>query len=194
MNVRVRLLGLLVPCAFVAKPRLPVERLTLGSLSLSLGVTSFDQVASRLGASPIAHTGDAGESRYQACYVSPGAHRATYYIESDEMGSGERVTQVEAIAPGARAAAEDSLLAGECPPLATPIHVRTDRGIELGLSRQDVERRMGGRGRDSSGVIIYSGSETRRVKDSPMTAWSFLRLRYRAGRLVAFAAAAGLTD
>ena len=194
MKMRVGLLGLVVPFAYVTGAKLPVERITLGSLSLSLGETSFANVATRLGTAPIVHAGDAGESRYQACYRSPAPDNATYYLASDELGSGERITQFEAIAPGAATAAQDSPLAHVCRQLTRRLRVRTDRGVELGVARHEIERRLGGPGRDSSGVVIYSGSEIRRANDFRATAWSVLRLRYNGGRLVAFAAAAGITD
>jgi len=44
------------------------------------------------------------------------------------------------------------------------------------------------------GVTIYDGSEARRGRTARATAWSSLRLRYVGGRLVAFSAAAGITD
>jgi hypothetical protein len=161
---------------------------------VSLGETTFAQVSQRLGAAPIVHTGDAGESRYQACYVSADAHPATYYLESDEMGSGTRVTQFEAIAAGGATAAEEGLLGHDCRRLTGTPAVRTDRGVALGLARAEVEQRMGGSGRDSSGVTIYDGSEDRRGRTARTTAWSSLRLRYVGGRLVAFSAAAGITN
>ena len=159
-----------------------------------LGETSFDQLGRRLGSAHIAHTGDAGESRYQACKRPQGADTPSYYFERDEMGSGERVTQFEAIARGATTAAEDSPLLQNCRVLRDAPRVQTDRGVALGLSRSEVERRLGGRGRDSSGVTLYSAIEVRRVKGVRATAWSSIRLRYRAGRVVALAAAAGITN
>lgn len=187
-------LVLLAISGVLALPKLPVERVTLGGIELSLGETTFKEIAEHLGPASVAHMGDAGESRYQACYRSPASPRVAYYLESDEMGAGERITQFEAIAAGSATAAEDSVFAGHCGTLTASMPVRTDRGIELGLSRPEVERHLGSRGRDSSGVVIYSASETRRAKDFRATAWSVLRLRYHAGRVVAFAAAAGITD
>jgi hypothetical protein len=189
-----KLLVLLALPALPAQPTLPVERVALGAIQLALGETTFDQIAQRLGPTEIAHTGDAGESRYQACYRSPGSPSVAYYLESDAMGGGQRITQFEAIAAGSGTAAEDSILARNCRMLTEAMRARTDRGVELGLRRSEVERRLGGRGRDSSGVVIYSASEVRRAKAFRATAWSVLRLRYSAGRLVAFAAATGITD
>ena len=194
MDMRLRVLGLLVPFAFFGPPKLPVQRIALGTFSLALGETSFADVATRFGLASIVHTGDAGGSRYQACYRSPERDQPTYYLESDEMGSGERITQFEAIAQGARTAAEDSVLAHPCHLLTSRLRVRTDRGVALGISRQAIERRLGGPGRDSAGVVIYSGSEIRRAMGVRATAWSVLRLRYSGDRVVAFAAAAGIAD
>jgi hypothetical protein len=94
--------------------QLPVDHVTLGSFRIVLSETMFADVARTFGAAPVVHTGDAGDSRVQACYRPPGANQPTYYLVSDEMGGGERITQFEALSAGATTVAEDSLLASQC--------------------------------------------------------------------------------
>jgi hypothetical protein len=171
-----------------------VDHISLADTSVVLGETTFKQVADKLGTAPIAHVGDAGASRYQVCYRSSGSSPVTYYLQSDEMGGGDHIDQFEAVGAQSSSSAEDPPIANECPPLRETRAARTDRGIMLGMKRAEVERRLGGKGRDSAGVVIYEARETRRNKKLRATAWSLFRFRYVQGRLAAFTAAANITD
>lgn len=161
-------------------------RASLGIATITLEKTTFHDVARTLGSAPIAHVGDAGGSRYQACYRADGPTPATYYLESGEMGSGTRVMQVGGVGPGAATAAEDPVIATRCRALVSGARpLTTDRGIALGLARADVERRVRGHGRDSSGVTLYEWSEDHGRGVDAYNVYSWLRVRYHNGRVAA---------
>jgi hypothetical protein len=169
---------------------LPVEVVTLGNVRIVLTETTFAAVANKLGRAPLAHAGDAGGSRTQACYRSADPQPTTYYLESGEMGANEQIMQVDVISAGSAAATPDPPIARECRVLAPATTARTDRGIRLGLSRAEVDRRLRVRGRDSAGIAIYDRSEKRRIGGRTYDAWAWLHVRYLENRVVAFSAGA----
>src|SRR4051812_2405562 len=105
-------LGSLVVAAGLASPL--TSRVTLGTATIRLEEATFASVAKKLGPAPITHVGDAGGSRYQACYAASQPRPARYYLESGEMGGGDHVMQVDAVAPGVATAAEDPVIATSC--------------------------------------------------------------------------------
>ena len=163
------------------------SRVTLGSATIRLEETTFASVARKLGDASIMHVGDAGGSRYQACYAANGTAPARYYLESGEMGGGDRVMQVDAVGVDVATAAEDPIIATHCRTLlpGTP-PLTTNRGIRLGLTRADVERRVQRRGRDSAGVMLYERSDAHGRGALAYDVFSWLRVRYSNGRVAAF--------
>jgi hypothetical protein len=178
-------LGSLFVVAGLASPL--TSRVILGSATIRLEETTFASVARKLGEASIIHVGDAGGSRYQACYAASGPVPARYYLESGEMGGGDRVMQVDAVGVDVATAAEDPVIATNCRALlpGTP-PLTTNRGIRLGLTRADVERRVQRRGCDSAGVTLYERSEDHGRGANASNVFSWLRVRYSNGRVAAF--------
>ena len=174
--------------------KLPVEAVTVGDLKIVFSVTSFQDVARALGRLRTAHTGDAGESRTQGCYTTSGPDPVALYVESDEMGASKFIMGVDVAGAGVPAASYDPVIAKACTRLLQKtLEIRTDRGITLGLPRSEVERLMGGKGRDSAGITIYEATERRRDQNGAFDASSELLIRYRKGRVAAFHAGAVFT-
>jgi hypothetical protein len=164
-----------------------VGRVTIGPATIALEETTFAAVAKQLGEAPITRLGDAGGSRAQACYETSGPRQTIYYLESGEMGGGERIMQVDAVSVGTVTAAEDSIIATHCRALASGTRAATtDHGIMLYQLRAEVERRLHSPGRDSSGVTLYSKAETRGTGTRAYDVSSWFRVRYLRGRVVAF--------
>jgi hypothetical protein len=164
-----------------------VARVTIGPATITLEETTFAAVAKQLGEAPISRAGDAGDSRAQACYATRGPRQVIYYLESGEMGGGERIMQVDAVSVGAATAAEDSILATHCRALASgAMAAQTDRGIMLGQLRTDVERRLHLHGRDSAGITMYTKSEKHGTGARAYDVSSWFRVRYLRGRVAAF--------
>jgi hypothetical protein len=178
-------------CLLLAVPAVAplVARVTIGPATIALEETTFAAVAKQLGEAPIIHAGDAGGSRAQSCYATGGPQRTIYYLESDEMGGGERIMQVDVVSEGAATAAEDSILATHCRTIAAGAKTATtDRGITLHQLRADVERRLQSRGRDSAGIALYAKSEEHGAGAQAYDVSSWFRVRYLRGRVVAFSA------
>jgi hypothetical protein len=164
-----------------------VARVTIGPATIALEETTFATVAKQLGVAPIIRTGDAGGSRAQACYATSGPRQTVYYLESGEMGGGERIMQVDVVGVGAATAAEDSIIATHCRTLAPGAQTATtDRGIVLDQLRAEVERRLHFRGRDSAGVTLYAKSEKHGIGARAYDVSSWFRVRYLRGRVAAF--------
>jgi hypothetical protein len=160
---------------------------TIGPAKIELEETTFAAVAKQLGEVRLAHTGDAGGSRVQACYVTAGHAPTTYYLESGEMGGGDRIMHLDVVGAGSTTAAEDTVIATRCTTLASRVRsARTNSGIMLGLSRAQVERRLQMRGRDSAGVTLYDKSEAHGRGPSAYDVSSWVRVRYLKGRVRAF--------
>ncbi|MEP6729195.1 MAG: hypothetical protein ABJE10_01090 [bacterium] len=179
-------LGYALVTAAVVSPL--VAHVTIGPATIALEETTFAAVAKQLGEAPIVRAGDAGGGRAQTCYATSGPRPTVYYLESGEMGGGERIMQVDAVSAGTATAAEDSIIATRCHTLAPgTTAAKTDRGIMLDQSRADVERRLQVVGRDSAGVTLYSKSEEHGTSASyDISSW--VRVRYIAGRVAAFSA------
>jgi hypothetical protein len=178
-------LGCLLVAAAAGSPL--VARVTIGPATIALEETTFAAVAQQLGEAPITRAGDAGGSRAQACYATIGPRQTIYYLESGEMGGGERIMQVDAVGVGTATAAEDAIIATHCRTLASGAKAATtDRGIMLYQLRAEVERRLHSRGRDSAGVTLYSKAEKRGTGARAYDVSSWFRVRYRQGRVVAF--------
>lgn len=166
---------------------LPVESITLGGVRLELGETTFAAAERLLGAVPRDSGGDAAGFRTQACYRTSGRAPTTVYLEGGEMGSGEIVTQVEVIGVASSPAGYDPPIAKRCGVLrGSPLPIRTDRGVELGMTRSELEHRLGRAGQDSAGITTYEATGTRTRKDGLQDAWSKLRVRYQRGHVTAF--------
>ena len=164
-----------------------VRHVTVGPARVELEETTFEAVAKQLGYAPLAHTGDAGGSRTQVCYATGGTRGARYYLESSEMGGGDRITQVDVVGAGSSTAAEEPVIASRCRTLASGAGAeRTDRGIRLGLSREAVDRSLALHGRDSAGVTLYEKSEDHGTGPSAYNVASWFRVRYASGRVAAF--------
>jgi hypothetical protein len=178
-------LGYLFAATTIASPL--VRRVTIGHATIELEETTFAAAAKRLGNAPIVQTGDAGGSRAQACYATVGTRPTRYYLESSEMGGGDRITRVDVVSSGSATAAEEHIIATRCTPLARSAPAaRTDRGIMLGLSRQAVDRRLRLHGRDSAGVTLYEKSEYQGTGTKVYNVSSWFRVRYMRGRVTAF--------
>src|SRR6476620_2531557 len=102
-----RVRALLAIVVVLAAAPLPVDKVQLPGIRVTLGETPLADAAKVLGRARVSHPGDAGESRYQTCYQLSGSDRAKLYLEAGEMSGGERIEQVEVIASGATTAAED---------------------------------------------------------------------------------------
>ncbi len=182
--MKVVLIGLSAAAA-LASPL--VRHVTVGPARVALEKTTFAVVAKQIGYAPLARTGDAGSSRTQACYAAGGTRGTRYYLESSEMGGGDRVTQVDVVGAGSVTAAEDSIIASRCMSLAPDAPgASTDRGIMLGLSRKAVDRRLVQHGRDSAGVTLYEKSEDHGSGQNAYSVASWFRVRYTRGRVAAF--------
>jgi hypothetical protein len=166
-----------------------VRRITIGSAKIELEETTFAEVAKQLGDAPIVRSGDAGSSRAQVCYATRGLRPTSYYLESSEMGGGERITQVDVVSSGSVPTATDPVIATHCVYLATgAARAKTDQGIMIGLLRQDVERRLHLRGHDSAGVTLYEKSEDHGTGANAYNVSSSFRVRYTKHRVTAFSA------
>lgn len=182
---KILFLGALLAAAGAASPI--TSRVRIGTATIRLEETTFDRVARQLGPTPIAHVGDAGGSRYQACYAASGPAPARYYLESGEMGGGDHIIQVDAVGAGVASAAPDPVIASQCRSLLPgALPIRTDRGVILGLARAEVEHRVHLHGRDSAGVTIYDRSEDHGRGSGAYNVFSWLRVRYANGRVAAF--------
>jgi hypothetical protein len=160
---------------------------TIGPATITLEESTFVTVAKQLGDSPLSQRGDAGESRVQTCYVTAGARPTTYFLESGEMGGGDHIVQVDVVGSRRTTAAEAPIIATRCTKLAAAIPTaRTDRGLRLGLSRSDVERRLNVRGRERAGVTVYEKEEKRQDGARVFDVSSWVRVRYVGGRVAAF--------
>lgn len=171
-----------------------VRSVTVGRARVDLEDTTFTEVASLLGEAPIVRVGDAGGSRAQACYRFGRSTPTTFYLESSEMGGDQRITQVDVVGPGAATAAEEPIIAARCARIAVLTAGTTDRGVKLGLTRRDVERLLRAAGRDSAGITLYAKSERSRRGARALDVSSWLRVRYRGGRVAAFSTGVVTTD
>ena len=178
---------LLAAILTVTRAALPVEVLSVGAVRIQLGETTFAIAERSLGAAQRDSAGDAAGFRTQSCYRSVGRSPTTIYLEGGEMGSGKIITQVEVIGASSRSAGFEPPLAKRCGVLReSPRHIRTDHGVELGITRSELERRIGLGGHDSAGVTTYEATATRQRNGASKDAWSKLRVRYHGNRVMAF--------
>lgn len=157
----------LAPLLNVVSPHTPTALLTylqVGSVRIGLtvdtlvehgrrvpvGFSSLAHVQKILTAAEIGARGDAASSLKWVCYRLSGDAPMSLLLESDEMGGGD-VDGFELVPAGSRRALEHKCARLDVPASA----VETDKGIRLGLSRRQVEGRLGVAGRDSAGVVIF---------------------------------------
>ena len=162
-------------------------RISIGPATIVLEESTFATVARQLGDAPLSQQGDAGDSRVQACYVTAGPAPTTYYLESGEMGGGDHILQVDVVGPNRTTAAAAPIIAKRCSRLAAGMRIATtERGLALGMSRVDFERRLHMRGREHGGVTLYEKAEKREERARVFDVTSWVRVRYVAGRVAAF--------
>jgi hypothetical protein len=125
----------------LSQQKLPLDSLRVGSTELTFNYSmSFPQVAARLGTAHLYQSGDAGEFMVWVCYrTTVEGDSAILAVISSELGGGERVTSFSLFRPG-----RDWRIERQCASLSLPASaIVTDRGIRLGMTRAQVEERLG---------------------------------------------------
>jgi len=144
------LIGLMVLCLAPQTPRPLVTSVTAAGATLSLESSTFMDVSARFGPwGQITHRGDAAEAEASVCYrLSAAGSTGRLAFLSGEVGGLEFVSGFRvSLAP-----ADTS-----CGRLAiAPAAVRTERGLHLGQSRQQMADLLGGHGRDSADVVVWT--------------------------------------
>jgi hypothetical protein len=166
-------------------PLFPFEFLTVGSYRLYGDSTNFGEARKLLGPAGLQRVGHGHDAVPFICYLGGDAKDAfTLVLETDdEMGGPEQnILRIRVVRRGYEARLER-----RCSPLRVRAKLpTTDRGIHLGMTRQEIEKVLGRRGRDSSGVLIYERTETRKGSTCPTyDAVSRLALQFAGGRVVA---------
>ena len=166
-------------------PLFPFEFVTVGSYRVYGNSTNFGEARKLLGPAGLQRVGHGHDAVPFICYLGGHAKGAfTLALETDdEMGGPEQsILRVRVVRRGYEAG-----LDRRCSPLRVRAKLpTTDRGIHLGMTRQEIEKVLGRRGRDSSGVLIYERTETRKGSTCPTyDATSRLALQFAEGRVVA---------
>lgn len=188
MNAPVKFLALL--CLGGVVPTSPlVTHVSIGAASIVLEESTFATAAKQLGTASLVRFGDGGDGRVQACYQVPGAAGATYYLDSGEMGGGERIMEVEVVGRGQSTAAASPVIATNCAVLAADTGTAmTETGLRLGLSRAEAERLLQILGSERDGVALYERTEKSVEGARVVDVSSRIRIRYVRGRVAAFSA------
>jgi hypothetical protein len=165
-------------------PLFPFEFVTVGSYRVYGDSTNFGEARKRLGPAGLQRVGHGHDAVPFICYLGGGAKDAfTLALETDdEMGGPEQsILRVRVVRRG-----YEPGLDRRCSPLRVRARLpTTDRGIHLGMTRQEIEKVLGRGGRDSSGVLIYERTETRKGSTCPTyDAMSRLALQFVEGRVV----------
>jgi hypothetical protein len=147
--------------------------------------SSLADLQAALGRAASYSTGDASTSMRLVCYQLRGHPAMTLVFESGEMGGGTWLTGFDFVPAGSRPELEH-----RCRPIETPSDsVVTNRGLQLGVTRAQVDAFLSLSGRDSAGFVLYESSiDTTAVvngKRESCALGSSFRLRFDAGRLAA---------
>jgi hypothetical protein len=166
-------------------PLFPFEFVTVGSYRVYSDSTNFGEARKLLGSAGLQRVGHGHDAVSFICYLGGDAKDAfTLALETDdEMGGSEQsILRVRVVRRGYEAG-----LDRRCSPLRVRANLpTTDRGIHLGMTRHEIEKVLGRGGRDSSGVLIYERTETRKGSTCPTyDAMSSLALQFAEGRVVA---------
>ena len=149
-----------------------------------LAPATLQSVTLLLGPAAASDSGDAGESNRWVCYRLAGTPAMSLVLESGEMGGGKWLTGFTFVPAGSRPDLER-----ECARSAlAATSVQTDHGLRLGLTRNQVNARLGAVGRDSAGVVLYERSVQVGKEEAPesYTKGSGFTVTLGAGRVVAF--------
>jgi len=121
--------------------RMPASRLRLGALDIVLEETTLAQVQAALAAGRIAERGDAGDHILWLCYTVEGEHarQRLWLVSSGELGGAEHV--VDGVA--AAVVPAGAPVPASCPLLPARLTLSLDREIWLGLTRDELIRRLG---------------------------------------------------
>lgn len=121
--------------------RMPASRLRLGALDIVLEETTLARVQEALGAGTIAERGAAGERILWLCYTIEGEHgrQRLWLVSSGELGGADHV--VDGIA--AAFVPAGAPVPASCPLLPARLTLALDREIWLGLTRDELIRRLG---------------------------------------------------
>ena len=166
-------------------PLFPFEFVTVGSYRVYGDSTNFGEARKLLGPAGLQRVGHGHDAVPFICYLGGDAKDAfTLVLETDdEMGGPEQsILRVRVVRRGYEAG-----LDRRCSPLRVRAKLPiTDRGIHLGMTRQEIEKVLGRWGRNSAGVLVYERTETRKGSTCPTyDAMSRLALRFAEGRVVA---------
>jgi hypothetical protein len=122
-----------------------------------IAAANFDSVRRVLGPAATTDTGDAGGANTFACYRLAGRPAMSLILESSEMGGGTWLTGFTFVPTGSRPDLER-----RCATSNIDAHaVSTDLGLRLGLTRDQVNRRLQAVGRDSAGSVVYERDRQR---------------------------------
>lgn len=145
----------------------PASGATIGPLRVWFDETPLLAVVKTLGVGQIAHSGDAGNSRYWLCYAgrSPRPFRIWLISHGEMGGSDHRLTQIQA------AAVPDSVATPGCPDLPARFErVSFAGGLWLGNTLAAWRARLGSPSFAEVGALSYSyvGKVTLRPSGSPV--------------------------
>ena len=139
--------------AIATLARMPTSRLHLGALDIVLEETPLSVVREMLSSGSIAERGDAAEHMSWLCYTydSDGTRQRIWIISSGEFGGSEHA------ADGVAAAVveADGPPSESCPTLPAGLPVWLDRKVWLGLSRDELIRRLGKPSQERGSILHF---------------------------------------
>ncbi|MDB4905990.1 MAG: hypothetical protein JWO05_774 [Gemmatimonadetes bacterium] len=158
-----------------------------GGASVVVTQNTISDTRQLLGASRPVTTGDASTFLRSVCYFATGNSHMVLVLESEEMGNGTWLTGFSLLPAGRRPGRER-----HCGRLrVSSDSISTSSGLRLGLTRAQLEARLGMKGRDSANVVVYE-----RAVDKPFrrpdgasetyTESSWLYVHFRRGKVAGF--------